>query len=98
MATCLWILSKVLICFRQCGLHDADAYSSISKLASCSGCNPYMYLSTTPLKKLVSSNSFLAGYLVTINPETLNISTFIDTYVVVLFFDKLILNQMCKKI
>ena len=26
-----WILSKVLICFRQCGSHDADAYSSIGR-------------------------------------------------------------------
>ena len=28
---CLWILVKVLICFRQCGSHDADAYSSIGR-------------------------------------------------------------------
>ena len=27
----LWILSKVLICFRKCGSHDADAYSSIGR-------------------------------------------------------------------
>ena len=31
LAACLWILSKVLICFRQCGSHDADAYSSIGR-------------------------------------------------------------------
>ena len=31
MAACLWILSKVLICFRQCGSHNADAYSSIGR-------------------------------------------------------------------
>ena len=31
LAACLWILSKVLIRFRQCGSHDADAYSSIGR-------------------------------------------------------------------